>query len=172
MLVFFFDSSKRFVACPVESGWKSCSSATVCTACSQNGFSVVNETFRNVCGDGVIIGTEQCDDRNSAANDGCSASCSIKPLWAFIDQPLACTYNGLAICGSGRVERGKKCDDGNLVSVDGCSNKYQREQASGNDALSNGSSTPVTKGFTLLGNVNNNINNFFIVLKTARHTHS
>jgi len=32
------------------------------------------------CGDGLVSGTETCDDGNTAAGDGCSPTCAIEPL--------------------------------------------------------------------------------------------
>ena len=34
-----------------------------------------------VCGDGVIEGSEQCDDSNTKDSDGCSSACDIEPGW-------------------------------------------------------------------------------------------
>ncbi len=76
---FFFDSNRGCVACPA--GCKTCTSATSCTACSQTGFQVVSGLCQTVCGDGLIGGTEQCDDNNKLSNDGCSATCTIENLW-------------------------------------------------------------------------------------------
>lgn len=100
-----------------------------------------------------------------ASNDGCSATCSIEPLWACTGQPSVCTYNGPAICGNGRVERGEQCDDGNLVNGDGCSNRCQIEAA---PTPTPGNNEPVAQGLTLFGNVNTNINNVFVVLRTDK----
>lgn len=44
-----------------------------------------------VCGDGLIRGTEQCDDRNLDPDDGCSASCGSEPGWNCGGEPTACT---------------------------------------------------------------------------------
>ena len=57
------------------------------------------------CGDGIIYGTEQCDDGNTTAGDGCSAICRLE------------------VCGDGVVQaaRGESCDDGNTTAGDGCS---------------------------------------------------
>jgi len=57
------------------------------------------------CGDGIIYGTEQCDDGNTTSGDGCSATCRSE------------------FCGDGVVQaaRGESCDDGNTTSGDGCS---------------------------------------------------
>jgi len=160
---FFFDSSKGCVACPA--GCKSCSSATICTACTQTGFSVVSGVCQAQCGDGLIAGTEQCDDRNRLSNDGCSSTCQIETLWACTGQPSVCTYNGPAVCGNGRIERGEECDDGNLVNGDGCSNRCQKETAPTTPTNNTGSTA---RGLSLVGNVNTNINNVFVVLKTDK----
>ena len=58
-----------------------------------------------VCGDGVKDDGEECDDGNTVAHDGCSATCTIE----------------VPVCGNGYVEDGESCDDGNLVNGDGCS---------------------------------------------------
>lgn len=158
---FFFDNNKGCVACPA--GCKTCNSATACTACTQNGFQVVNGLCQTVCGDGVIAGTEQCDDRNKIANDGCSATCTIENLWNCTGQPSVCQYNGPSVCGNGRVEKGEECDDGNLINGDGCSNRCQKETV---PIPSNNTNT--TKGLKLGADVNTNINNVFVVLKTDK----
>ena len=31
-----------------------------------------------VCGDGLLVGNEVCDDNNTESMDGCSASCSVE----------------------------------------------------------------------------------------------
>jgi cysteine-rich repeat protein len=58
-----------------------------------------------VCGNGMVEAGESCDDGNTVAHDGCSASCEIE----------------LPVCGNGTIEAGEECDDGNTVSGDGCS---------------------------------------------------
>lgn len=69
---------------------------------------------QSVCGDAVLQGSEECDDGNTAAGDGCSAACT----WE----------NGTdggggmdAVCGNGIKEDGEGCDDHNVSSGDGCS---------------------------------------------------
>jgi cysteine-rich repeat protein len=67
------------------------------------------------CGDGKVnraftpvgaTGPEQCDDNNTTAGDGCSATCQIET------------------CGNGVTEsiNGEQCDDGNLMDLDACRN--------------------------------------------------
>ena len=34
--------------------------------------------LRDFCGNGTVVGAEQCDDGNNANNDGCSAICMLE----------------------------------------------------------------------------------------------
>jgi len=58
---------------------------------------VNNNTVNNInngyCGDGTVLGVEECDDGNMISNDGCSAEC----LWEFE-------------CGDGLREFTEECD--------------------------------------------------------------
>jgi fibro-slime domain-containing protein len=74
-----------------------------------------------MCGDGVLAGNEQCDDGNTASNDGCSASCAVEAGYTCPTPGMACTK--IAFCGDGVVTLtiGEQCDDGNTTSGDGCS---------------------------------------------------
>ena len=38
------------------------------------------------CGDGIVAGNEQCDDGNTVAGDGCSATCTLEPGFACVTQ--------------------------------------------------------------------------------------
>ena len=66
-----------------------------------------------VCGDGIVEGTEECDDGNLIPYDGCSQTCTIEPHCLG----GTCT----AVCGDGIVEETEECDDGNTAAGDGCS---------------------------------------------------
>lgn len=50
-----------------------------------------------LCGDGNITGNEQCDDKNTTAGDGCSATCQVEN-----------------VCGNATIEAGESCDGANL----------------------------------------------------------
>jgi cysteine-rich repeat protein len=63
-----------------------------------------------VCGDGVMEGTEECDDGNQDPGDGCEENCTIS-----------------AVCGNGDVESGEVCDDGNTRDGDNCSADCQTD---------------------------------------------
>jgi cysteine-rich repeat protein/probable HAF family extracellular repeat protein len=44
------------------------------------------------CGDGVIEGSEQCDDWNTLKGDGCSSACQVEPGWTCNgNSPTNCT---------------------------------------------------------------------------------
>jgi cysteine-rich repeat protein len=57
------------------------------------------------CGDGVVMGMEECDDGNPINTDPCLDTCM------------------LATCGDGYVGPAESCDDGNDVDEDACTNE-------------------------------------------------
>ncbi len=57
------------------------------------------------CGDGLVSGTEQCDDGNTDDTDGCTNRCTI------------------AACGDGVKAVTEQCDDGNTDDTDACTNR-------------------------------------------------
>ena len=122
-----------------------------CSATGQveTGFSCINFALQNntprpsACtanaADGFVAGNEQCDDRNTNANDGCSPSMQLEAGWScvggnvFGSAPSTCNV----IFGDGyAVPNQEECDDvrladGNSVSLqggDGCSVAGQVEQ--------------------------------------------
>lgn len=83
---------------------------------------------KTTCGDGKKEGTEQCDDGNTKAFDGCSPSCQLEPKCP----------NGKcqAVCGDGVLfdfdadndgKNDEECDDGNTSDGDGCSSTCKVE---------------------------------------------
>jgi fibro-slime domain-containing protein len=81
----------------------------------------------NTCGDGILAGTEQCDDGNTNSGDGCSSTCTAEPGYTCPTPGSAC--NKIEFCGDGVVnlDLGEHCDDGNTTSGDGCSALCQLE---------------------------------------------
>jgi cysteine-rich repeat protein len=55
-----------------------------------------------LCTDGVVGGSEICDDGNTTSGDGCDNNCTV------------------SACGNGVVAGVEVCDDGNTASGDGC----------------------------------------------------
>ncbi len=60
------------------------------------------------CGDGIVEGTERCDDGNIQDNDGCSSTCLVEPGWtcATTWEPTICQ----PLCGDGRLVGSEECD--------------------------------------------------------------
>ncbi len=77
------------------------------------------------CGDGVIEGTEQCDDGGTVPGDGCDANCEIEPGWICVGEPSVCSED----CGDGTLTPSEDCDDGNTDPGDCCSPTCQYESA-------------------------------------------
>ena len=51
------------------------------------------EVITSVCGDGLIEGTEECDDSNIASGDGCSATCTVEAGYICVGQPSVCSLD-------------------------------------------------------------------------------
>jgi cysteine-rich repeat protein len=104
-------------------------------------------TVPDTCGDGIVAPTEDCDDGNLDALDGCSPTCEIEQCPAgcasWYDGCNTCSCDGdgntiactqrfcpvydppecavLDVCGDGIVAPTEDCDDGNNDPFDGCS---------------------------------------------------
>jgi cysteine-rich repeat protein len=94
------------------------------------------------CGDGVIDAAEQCDDNNTASNDGCSSACQTELCGDGIAQSALseqcddantidtdeCTNScQSARCGDNILGPGEQCEDGANINGDGCSAQCQDE---------------------------------------------
>ncbi len=83
--------------CEIETGWTCVGEPSVC---SEN------------CGDGVVVGTEECDDGNTTDGDCCSSSCDYEASGSSCDDGDACTdvdtCNGAGTCDAGSP---LVCDD-------------------------------------------------------------
>jgi fibro-slime domain-containing protein len=77
-----------------------------------------------VCGDGVLVSPEFCDDGNAFAGDGCSPTCKYEPGWKCEGSPSDCART---VCGDGATEGAETCEDGNAMPFDGCSSLCQNE---------------------------------------------
>jgi cysteine-rich repeat protein len=78
---------------PIATGQTCAGGAKVC---------VKGKCSANVCGDGVKLASEECDDGNGNNFDACSNTCTISK------------------CGDGLMQAGEQCDDGNADNFDGC----------------------------------------------------
>ncbi len=73
-----------------------------------------------VCGNGLQNAGEECDDGNTADNDGCDSNCA------------------LTGCGNDILNPGEECDDGNTQDGDGCSATCQAEGTCGDGVVDDG----------------------------------
>ncbi|MFO0723004.1 MAG: DUF4215 domain-containing protein [Myxococcota bacterium] len=109
---------------------------------TQSNFTLTTSIRPLGCGDGLLYGSEQCDDGNLVNNDGCSDTCKREFCGDAITQSSegcddgnnvsgdGCTAACVAeYCGDGVTQAGlsEQCDDGNSASNDGCSSTCQRE---------------------------------------------
>jgi cysteine-rich repeat protein len=64
-----------------------------------------------VCGDGLVTGSETCDDLNTEAGDGCDKTCQQETGFTCDDaEPSDCS----PICGDGLILGGETCDGTDL----------------------------------------------------------
>jgi cysteine-rich repeat protein len=56
-----------------------------------------------VCGDGIILGNEACDDGNTGSGDGCSSACDIEPTYVCQGEPSNCFVPPCALGTNGMV---------------------------------------------------------------------
>ena len=89
--------------CKVEPGWLCPDEGQPCHAA--------------LCGDGIVAGTEECDDGNSRSNDGCDSTCHLEPGYYCPTPGAACQHT---VCGDRIVQGSEQCDDGNNDLGDGC----------------------------------------------------
>ncbi len=101
--------------------------SSIPAGCSGICLPIGSSPYQAVCGDGVLDetsggGGEECDDGNSANNDGCSSTC------LYEGSKICATASDDNCCGNSEIEIStadniaENCDDGNTVSADGCSN--------------------------------------------------
>ncbi|CAD8085417.1 unnamed protein product [Paramecium sonneborni] len=111
----------------------------ICYECNVIGWVIEYHRCIPFCGDGIVIGYEQCDDMNDDFNDGCykcllacdqyclecvEGVCQKCELGRFVEQNIC-----LAKCGDGYfVKSAELCDDGNLDNGDGCNSHCVVEQ--------------------------------------------
>ena len=58
-----------------------------------NGNKQVDGCEATICGDGLVRGSEECDDHNNAPGDGCSALCLIESGFVCNGEPSVCVAN-------------------------------------------------------------------------------
>lgn len=88
-----------------------------------------------MCGDGINLGTVECDDGNLLNTDGCDEECKVEEGYYCIHPP-----NGrdtcFEVCGDGIMLGFFSCDDGNNENNDGCNSECVIEECWECDGLS------------------------------------
>jgi cysteine-rich repeat protein len=77
-----------------------------------------------LCGNGELEGTEECDDANVSSNDGCSSLCTIEEGFTCYQRSGVSQCSN---CGNGIVEPPETCDDMNSFDLDGCDSNCRIE---------------------------------------------
>ncbi|CAK86800.1 unnamed protein product (macronuclear) [Paramecium tetraurelia] len=56
----------------------------ICQKC-QSGYYLIHDTCQSVCGDGIVVGDEECDDSNNNSLDGCNSLCKVESNYKCSD---------------------------------------------------------------------------------------
>ncbi|MFH1670630.1 MAG: DUF4215 domain-containing protein, partial [Patescibacteria group bacterium] len=117
-----------------------CSAGEICNnqcQCESTGSQQCYSDCSPICGDGLVVGDEECDDGNTRNGDGCSSTCRIERGCNITDECrsnadclpnetcnlISCTCEvQQPLCGNGIPETGEDCDDGNTSNTDSCTN--------------------------------------------------
>lgn len=87
------------------------------------GSNITADTCLPLCGDGLRVGFETCDD-GSNNGVGCNANCTAQILgYNCTDHSIPGITNCTVVCGDKIIISPETCDDQNQVSGDGCSNE-------------------------------------------------
>lgn len=78
----------------------------------------INDAPTPVCGNGIQDGADECDDKNTDSNDGCSSTCKVEDGYVCTVPGTPCAK--LGGCGDGILQKDEECDDKNTVDADGC----------------------------------------------------
>ncbi|PKN54348.1 MAG: hypothetical protein CVU56_27125, partial [Deltaproteobacteria bacterium HGW-Deltaproteobacteria-14] len=117
--------------CDVHATCENTDGAYACVCAG--GFDGDGESCASVCGDGVVVGDEGCDDgwvdddgpATPVGGDGCSEICQPEAGWSCEVDELLGSSACEPICGDGAVVGDEACDDGHLRgggggAEDGC----------------------------------------------------
>ncbi|CAD8089306.1 unnamed protein product [Paramecium primaurelia] len=105
----------------------------VCYDLCEEGYYEVNNICYPICGDGILVDEEECDDQNDDKSDGCfncyfycpdhceicvEGRCKVcEQGYELIPNQNQCQ----TFCGNGLVSMDEECDDMNKQDGDGCS---------------------------------------------------
>ncbi len=141
---------------------RNCGDGNACTVdtCDEGAQTCVHSPAATCCGNGVIEGSEVCDDGNTSNSDTCTntcqpARCGDGFVQTGVEQCDAGAANSNAPdascrpdcrpqrCGDGIVDvsHGEQCDDGNAVAGDGCTPQCTAEPPATAQLIGGGGST-------------------------------
>ncbi|CAI2374122.1 unnamed protein product [Moneuplotes crassus] len=78
-------------------------------------------SLQGVCGSGLRVTGEECDDGNTVSGDGCSSLCEIEPGYICIEGSSSRGDTCTSICGDGIRVGAEQCDDNDTNNGNGCS---------------------------------------------------
>jgi cysteine-rich repeat protein len=104
-------------SCHVEDGF----------ACNGGSMTATSICAQIVCGDGIRLGAEVCDDGNALDGDGCDSSCQTEAGFECTGGSHLAADTCSPKCGDGVNLGDEACDDGNLDTEDGCNNECEVE---------------------------------------------
>ena len=85
-------------------------------------------TATNICGDGIVVKGESCDDGNDGDNAGCNDSCTgAIDGWECTPGSLTTASVCTQVCGDLYLTASEQCEDGNQNDGDGCDSTCQEE---------------------------------------------
>ncbi|CAD8092480.1 unnamed protein product [Paramecium primaurelia] len=112
----------------------------ICQKDCEHGYQFIGNQCQEVCGDGIVTNSEQCDDMNDIPYDGCykcEIECSNNCQLCQQGQCILCNESYAlsqmenqckSICGDGILKDDEECDDKNFIDNDGCSKNCKIEQ--------------------------------------------
>lgn len=98
---YIFASPNCVLDCSPVANCSTCilSNATIqCTAC-KTGYSLMSNACSTVCGDGIVISPQQCDDGTTTGLNGCSSNCTVQNTYFCVNSPSSCS-SCIAFCNT------------------------------------------------------------------------
>ncbi len=88
--------------------------------------------FTAICGDGIVVSAEACDDGTPSDGLGCASTCGGPIAGWFCSSPTpGATSVCNEVCGNGIKSISEECDDGNTNGGDGCDSLCKLEPCFG-----------------------------------------
>ena len=89
-----------------------------------------------ICGDGIVILPEECDDNNTVIDDGCRDDCMIEEGFSCENATTGSSFSVcVPVCGDRRLILPEECDDNNTMNGDGCGSNCTIEEGFACDTI-------------------------------------